>query len=230
MRNGKTPVVQASGVEAVIAQLREEGAAEGRRQAEAILAEAKAEAEAVRASARAEADAVLAHAREEAARTLEAGEEALKTAARDAILRLRGDLLERFSAEFRQMVRAATLDPNLLARLLLEVARQSADLAALEGGEPMEALLPAAAVSLDDLRGDLGELRAAPLTEFVVAATGRVLREGVRLGVRRDGSAGLHVRLDDRDLEIDLSDAALSAVLLEHLQPRFRALFDGIVG
>jgi V/A-type H+-transporting ATPase subunit E len=37
------------------------------------------------------------------------------------------------------------------------------------------------------------------------------------------------VRLVDRDVVLDLSDRAVADVILEHLQPRFRALLEGVV-
>jgi V/A-type H+-transporting ATPase subunit E len=39
--------------------------------------------------------------------------------------------------------------------------------------------------------------------------------------------AGIRVRLVGQDLEIDLSDRALSDLLLEHLTPRYRAIVTG---
>ena len=44
------------------------------------------------------------------------------------------------------------------------------------------------------------------------------------------GGRGIRVRLLDDDLEIDLTDEAIAELLLEHLQPRFRAVLTGMVG
>jgi len=33
----------------------------------------------------------------------------------------------------------------------------------------------------------------------------------------------------DKDISLDLTDEAIAALLLEHLQPRFRAILEGIV-
>jgi V/A-type H+-transporting ATPase subunit E len=40
---------------------------------------------------------------------------------------------------------------------------------------------------------------------------------------------GLRVRLVDKEVILDLSDRAVADAILEHLQPRFRALLEGIV-
>jgi V/A-type H+-transporting ATPase subunit E len=43
------------------------------------------------------------------------------------------------------------------------------------------------------------------------------------------GGRGIRVRLKDEELELDLSDRAIADLLLEHLQPRFRAVMEGQV-
>jgi V/A-type H+-transporting ATPase subunit E len=42
-------------------------------------------------------------------------------------------------------------------------------------------------------------------------------------------AGGIRVVLTENDLEIDLSDHAIADMLLQHLQPRFRALMQGII-
>jgi V/A-type H+-transporting ATPase subunit E len=67
------------------------------------------------------------------------------------------------------------------------------------------------------------------LTRFVQLVSRGLLREGVSFGVASDRQAGLHLRLVDRDVVLDLSDVAVSEAILQHLQPRFRALLEGVV-
>jgi V/A-type H+-transporting ATPase subunit E len=54
-----------------------------------------------------------------------------------------------------------------------------------------------------------------------------MLREGVELKPSRDLNRGIRIRLIGEDLEIDLSDQALSDLLLENLLPRYRAIVRG---
>ena len=56
-----------------------------------------------------------------------------------------------------------------------------------------------------------------------------LLREGVSFGVATGAQAGLKLRLVDRDVVLDLTDAAIAQTCLAHLQPRFRALLEGVV-
>jgi V/A-type H+-transporting ATPase subunit E len=223
MSDAATAQSVSHGVEALIAQLRREGVEAGAAQAQALLAAARAEAEQLRAQAQSDAARLRAEAQAEADRLARTGRDVLAAAMRDAILSLRADLMERFSADIRRLVSEALADPALIRALLLEVARGAGAAAGVQPGEPMTAHLAGPVQTVDELRQDLEAVRAAPLTQLVLASTGRILKEGVTL------SHGVTLSLRDGDLVIDLTDAALADLLLRHLQPRFRALFDGII-
>lgn len=218
----QTPV--SHGVDQLIAQLRAEGVAAGREEAAAIVAEARAKADAMRAAARAEIEADRRAAAQDAERAARTAREALDAALRDAMLALRGQLLERFSEDVRRLVAEAAAEPDLIARMILEVAAGAREAAGVVPGEPIEALLPISVARPEDLRRDLEGLRQSPLTQLTLARAGAILEEGVPLG-----PGGLTLRLRDGALEIDLSDEAIADVILSHLKPRFRALFEGVI-
>ena len=56
-----------------------------------------------------------------------------------------------------------------------------------------------------------------------------MLRAGVTFSAADDMTAGLRVRVQDKDVTFDLTEAAVAGLLLQHLQPRFRAILEGIV-
>lgn len=219
----------ARGVERLIADLRERGVEAGRREAEARVAEARGEAERIRADAEAEAAGLVARARDEASRLRASGEEALRTAARDAMLALRADFLERFSDSVRRMVHEALDSRELLAAMILALVRRTGEAAGTAHADRLEIDLPDRPQTLEDLRADLEEARRSPLTRLVLAGVAETLREGVELRAGAHDRAGIRVRLADGGIEIDLSDEAIAAALLAHLRPRFRALFEGII-
>ena len=64
---------------------------------------------------------------------------------------------------------------------------------------------------------------------FVLSLGGGMLRDGMSFGVADDGEAGIRVRLVDDDVQIELTESALSELLLQHMLPRFRALLRGPV-
>jgi V/A-type H+-transporting ATPase subunit E len=56
-----------------------------------------------------------------------------------------------------------------------------------------------------------------------------MLREGVGFGVAEDGKPGILVKLVGEDMQIDLTEGAISQLLLRHMLPRFRAVLHGAV-
>lgn len=218
-----------SGLEALIARLREDGVEAGRAEAARRVAEAETRARRTLEAAEAEARAKLDAARKECEALRRAGEDALRAAARDTVLDLKDQLSRRFADDIAKTVATTLRDEALLQRMILAVAARARDEAHVDDATEIEILLPREAVGLDELRRNPEELRDGSLTQFVAATAGAMLREGVAFGRAEDEAGGLRVRLGDRGVTLDLSDEAVAALILEHLQPRFRALLEGVV-
>ena len=216
-----------SGVEALIERLREEGVARGRAEAEKIVREAEARATWIVNQAEEEAEHIRKQAREESDHLKRAGDEALNVAARDALLSLKSQLTQRFTVEVRRLVGIETRKQEVLQQLILEVAGRVKEQAA--AARDVEVLLPGDVVGFEELSRNPEELEKGILTHFVKLTGDELLREGVTLGVARDGRGGIRLRLKEEGVMLDLSDEAVAGVILEHLQPRFRALLEGIV-
>ena len=109
----------ASGVETLIARLRDEGVGAGRDEAERIVAEAQALARATVEEAQLQAADTLERARRQAANLQRAGEDALKAAARDAVL----DRATVSSGDYRPAIylRAAHRPHDATPGVLIEV-------------------------------------------------------------------------------------------------------------
>lgn len=221
--------VLSSGVDALIARLREEGVAAGRAEAERILVEARTEAQQLLDKATREARERLETAHKEADAYRAAGEAALKTAMRDTVLDMKATLVERFSSDVKRLVSHQLQDPEVLKRMILEVAGRVRDEGGLAEENELELVLPEAVVGLEELRGNPEELRKGPMTGFVFGLTGEILRAGVTFSAADDLTAGLRVQVKDKDVTFDLTEEAVAALLLQHLQPRFRAILEGIV-
>ncbi|OAB55210.1 hypothetical protein AY600_02235 [Phormidium willei BDU 130791] len=233
-KGGPDPTSLSSGVDSLIAQLRQDGIDAGRAEAERILADARAQAKAIQDKAEAEARARVEQARREADSFRKAGEEALRTAMRDTVLDMKATLTQRFASDLKRLVSQQMHDPEVLRRMIVAVAGRAGAQAELAEGEPVEVLLPKEIVGLDALRNNPDSLREGPITQTVLGLTGEMLRAGVRFGQGDEGAGvaperGILVKLDARDITLDLSDQAVAAVLLQHLQPRFRAILEGIV-
>ncbi|MGD2076668.1 MAG: hypothetical protein PVG38_17340 [Gammaproteobacteria bacterium] len=217
----------AFGVEGLIERLRYEGVENGRREAERILEEAQRRANEIIDQAELDADQI----RQDAQRAVEhlkvSGKEALEVAARDTLITLKTQLTNRFAQEVKRLVSEQMHSAELLRRLILEVTGQAAEQIGAE--DRLKIMLPRDVVGLESLRRDPGELAGGELTRFVQALSEDCFRKGVTFGEMDGKRGGITIRLEDRAMTIDLTDEAVAALLLEHLQPRFRALLEGIV-
>lgn len=209
------PVVT-SGVQELIDRIRDEGVMEARSEADRLLSEARAEASRLVAEARAEAEALKKAAEEEIETERTAAIEALRMAARDTGLRLRTAVLSAFEEHVRRLVTDVTTDGTMIRDLVLVLAGQAAG--DLPKDKEAEILIPA----------NLFEEGSAELEDFLrdsaAALSGQVLRRGIELIPSTEVRGGARVRLVGEDLEIDLSDEALSEIMLGLLLPRYRAI------
>ena len=225
----KQAKLASSGVEALIERLREQGVEAGRAEADTIVTEARRRAAQIVHEAEAQAAQRVEAARKETRALQTGGEEALRIAMRDTVLRLKVELSERFSAEVRRLIAVAMDQEAFLKQLILEVAGRAREEAGVDAGEAVQALLPRALVGLEELRRNPLELREGSLSHFVLSLAGNVLAEGVTFGVADDDARGIRLYLKDKDITIDLTDEKVAALLLQHLQPRFRAILEGTV-
>jgi V/A-type H+-transporting ATPase subunit E len=221
-----TPAVESAGVDTLIDRLRDEGIEKGRSQAQALVTTAQKQASDIIATAQREAESILVKAKEETGKLKAAGENAIGLAMRDTVLSLEDQLVKEFRNKLTRLIKGLLADPAFLQRLILEVASTAAPAST---GKQVELLLPAELVSLEDLQRKPEQAAPGTLMHFVLSLGGGMLREGISFGVADDGEAGIQIRLVDDDVRIDLTDSTISALLLKHMLPRFRALLRGKV-
>jgi V/A-type H+/Na+-transporting ATPase subunit E len=219
-----TAALESDGVESLIDRLRDDGIAQGRSHAQALVAEAQKASSDIIAAAQREAEAIVVKAKTEAGKLKAAGDDAIALAMRDTLLSLEGEIVKRFRSNLVHLVKGLLVDPDFLQRLILEVARKAAPALA---DQRVEVLLPAQSVSVDDLRRKPEQATPGTLLHFVLSLGGGMLRDGLSFFVAEDGEAGIRVNLVDDDVRIDLTESAISELLLRHLLPRFRALLRG---
>jgi V/A-type H+-transporting ATPase subunit E len=213
----------AHGVQALIERLRAEGVEAGRQEAEKILAEARAQAERILAEAQAQAEGLVAQAKRTQAKLESASREALALAVRDAKLRLQEELSSAFDRKLAELVRQAMRPQPFLEQLILHVAgKVSQDLPP----GPITLVLPSEPATLEALRQ--APEATDPMTHLALRIAQEMLREGVTLKIGTGFAAGIRIELGEGAM-LDLSDEALSQLLLAHLRPRFRLLLEGVV-
>ena len=211
------------GVQELIEKLRTQGVNSGRDQADKIINDAEAKAAALIADAQKRAGVIVSKAREEADFITKAGKEALQLAERNAILELKDFLLGKFSDQLRAVVSDSMSEEDLLEQMILEVAAGNS----LRGEKNLEVVLPKKVIGVDELRESPELMKKGGLLGFAQKRASNMLGEGVTFSV--GSQTGIGFRLKDKDIEVELSEDAVATVLLKHLQPRFRALLEGIV-
>ena len=210
------PVVTSSGVKELIDRIRDEGVQSARDEADRILSEAKAQAARIVSDAKAEAATMKKEAQAAMEREQTAAIEALRIAARDTGLELRSAIMSAFEEHVRRLVTDVTTDGSVLRDMILVLAGRAAE--DLIKGKDAAILVPSRLA--DEVSAELEEF----LQRSTVAFSADVLRKGVELIPSSQVQGGARVRLVGEDLEIDLSDEALSEMMLKLLLPRYRRI------
>ena len=221
--------IASSGVEALIERLRDEGIAAGQEKAEDIVINAQKRADWIVEEAKLEAQALLEKTQEEATAIKAAADDAMQLAARDALLKLRDTLLGSFSQEVRRLVNQELEDKDFIEKLILVLAGNVREKAAVDESPTLTIQLPEDVVGIEELKQNPEELKEGILSRYTAHVAVGLLRQGIHFEVTDDISGGLTVRLDNEQMVIDFTEQTIAALLLEHLQPRFRALLQGIV-
>ncbi|KIH77236.1 V/A-type H+-transporting ATPase subunit E [Geoalkalibacter ferrihydriticus] len=229
MSNNTHAMPLSNGVETLIERLRDEGIAKGRQEAELIVHDAEHRAEWLVGQAQEEADRILAKAREASERLKRSTHEALQVAARDTVLDLKAHLSAQFTAQVGRLVSRELSDEALLEKLILELVGRVREGVQLDEAQRGEVVLPRDVIGIEELRRHPEQLKEGTLSHFVLVMAEEMLREGITFSVSEDEQKGLRLRLNEGEMEIDLTVDAVTALLMAHLQPRFRALLEGIV-
>lgn len=206
-----------SSVQMLIDRIRDQGVQSANQEAARILADAEAKASQLLAEAQKQAEQLRAKATADIEAEQAAAEEALKLSARDTVMRLKNLVSTAFETFVRRLVTTATQDRELMKNLVLVLAGHSAD--EFIKDKQIQILLSEAILTgkSDPKLRDLGK-------QTILSLSSDMLREGVELIPSSGTEGGAKVRLVGEQLEIDLSDKAISKMLAAHLLPRFHAL------
>ncbi len=211
----------AQGVQVLIDRIRDQGVRAGEEEAARIVRDAEAKAAKLLAETKAETDRMRQQASKEIEADKQAAQEALRLSARDAVLKLKTQVSSEFEVFVKRLVTSATRDVELVKALVLVLAGQAAD-------EVIQNKDIHVMVSKVLLTGMPDEELLAHGKNIILQLSSDMLREGVEL-IPSDGiDGGARVRLVKNELEIDLSDKAITRLLAERMLPRFRRILEGI--
>lgn len=210
-----------SSVQGLIDRIRDQGVQSANREAERILVDAEAKASRLLADARNEVEQMRLKASADISAEQAAALEALKLSARDTVLQLKNKVSAAFETFVRRLVTSSTQDRELIKNLVLVLAGHSVD--EFVKDKKIQILLSEAILS-----GQSDEELRAMGKQAILNIASDMLREGVELVAASDVEGGAKVRLIGEQLEIDLSDKAISKMLADRLSPRFQAIVTGI--
>jgi V/A-type H+-transporting ATPase subunit E len=219
--SARPQAIQSRGVQDLIEQIHQQGVSAARQESERLLSDAKAQAEAIKAKATADSRALVEAARQQIQAEQTASGEAIRNAARDAMLELRNRVRDAFEVHVRRLVSQQAQDPGFVRNLVLVLAGHAAS----EYVKDHEAVIFVGKALAGEFDRSLpeGEI-SRKIQSAVLGAAGQMLREGITLAADDDLAGGVRVAIKGSDLEIDMSDEALSRMLLKHLLPRYRAI------
>ena len=214
-----------SGVQELIDKLKNQGVKEGEAQAEQIIKQAQSEAARLLSSAKAEADQLYADAKKKIEVEKKSAQESIRVAFRDTELALRSTFREAFSNYLRKLVSYEMQDKEFVKKLVLVIAGIKTPF--IEKTSQIEVQLPAKLVEADGKEMRFTDEGKKHLGHLLLGITTEMLREGIELKPSDDLKGGIRVQLLGENVQIDLSDEAISDLLLKYLLPRYRAIVSG---
>lgn len=213
---------ETSGVQELIDKLKNQGVSEGQRQAEQIIKEAHSKASRILTQAQGESDKLLSETRHTLEVERKSSHEAIKTAFRDTEIALRSKVREAFSAHLRRLVSIELEDKDFIKQLVLAIASAKTD--EIAQTSQVEVLLPSKIFETDENGTHLSNDGKKRMQHLVLGITDGMLRQGIELKSSTDIKGGIKVRLTGKDIELDLTDEALTDLLLKYLLPRYREI------
>ena len=173
-----------------------------------IIAQAKKEADDIIKEAKKKASQIVSDAEKESSLLAVQGEEALRQAARDVLLALRGELEKRVRKAALDVLKTTLGDSTQFATIISQVV--SAYLTQSGDNADLQVLLP---------KAQLDELETA-----VKAALGDDLRQHCELAPSSSLSGGFKLVFKDNDVMYDFSDQALAEAVAAYVSPRLAAI------
>lgn len=224
MAQAESTKIISSGIQELINRMHEKGVAAGKEEGLKIVNEAENRAEWIISQAKEEAAQIKRQAEKDAAFIRHAGKDSLEMAFRDIKLKLKDNLSAQFAAQLKRLIQHEMQDPDTLKKLLIQAASKSR-----VPDEKMTVLLPAHALGVEELRQNPSSIEQGALMEILSDVAKKLFESGVTFTLSDKVAAGFVFVLRDGDILIEVTDKSLAELLLAHLQPRFRALLEGVV-
>ncbi|TWT58221.1 V-type ATP synthase subunit E [Thalassoglobus neptunius] len=203
-----------TGIQELIDSIRDQGVNAAQSEADQLLREARQRASEIVSKAKSEADETRSQAFAEIEAHRQASLDALQLAARDTILELKARVTKRFEEFVERLVVSATHDKALIRNIVLVLAGRAVEEVIQD--KDMVVRVSKALDGENTLEEDGNRT--------VLALTSDMLREGIEIVPDSEVEGGVRVHLVEDNLEIDLTDRAVSRLIAERLIPRFHSI------
>lgn len=219
------------GIEELIERLKQEGVSAGKEEANQLINQAKAKADTLIHQAQIKAKSLLDEAHQQIEREKKAAQDALQLAAQNMRLELRQNLMDRFTQEVKRLVNKELDNSEMIRQLILLIAGDTAKQLSSFKEQKIELELPDKRLDFNEIRKNPELLEKDPLKLVVQSLTHQMLKEGMstKINPNLERSPGVKVHLVDDEIVLDLTEEAVTSLLVKHMQPRFRALLEGLL-
>lgn len=197
-------------LQGLLERIHEEGVKKADDEKEKILAEAKKEAESIVAKAKDEAESIRKTAEEDAATSESRAKAAIQQAARDIVLSLKQDLLDRLDKLVKSAI-GETMTPEFMGEILMKMVDNY--LAKDGESEPGVEIL----INQDDLE---------KMKSLLSASLAADLKTDPEISIGHDFSSGLKIGFKGNDVFFDFTDDAISDLICSFIGPKLAELLD----
>lgn len=197
-------------LQSLLERIHEKGVKKAEDEKNKIIAEAKAEAKKIIDSAKDKAETLGRKAEEEAALTESRAKEAIRQAARDIVISLKTELLERLKNTVKNCIGEA-MTPELMKQILLKMVEDY-----IRKNPSSEAGLEVILFN-NDLK-NMEKLFKGSLVEE--------LKVKPELSLGHDSGAGLKIGFKENNIFFDFSDDAISDLICSYIGPKLAAIIE----
>lgn len=193
-------------LQGLLEKIHSEGIQKADAEKDKIIANAQAQAKKIIADAEAHAASLIKAAKADAAASEKRAEATIKQAARDIVLALNAELLERLNAVVKASIGEA-MTPEFMGKIILEMVGK------------FEPSMVDAGIDVMLAAGDLKSLE-----EQLRASLTKSLKQEPEIFSGHDFSSGLKLGFKGSDLFFDVSDEVLAEMICAYVGPRLGAV------
>ncbi len=197
-------------LQSLLEKINEEGVKKAEETKNKIIADAKAEAEKIIADAKAKAEEIAKKAEQDSITVKSRGESAVRQAARDIMITLQAEFLNRLKSVVKDST-AEAMTPDLMGKIILEMTRSYV------------VKNPSSEISLEVILSQKDRDEMEKLFKSSLVAS---FRKSPVIKIGQNFSSGLKISFKGAEVFLDFSDEAISEMICTYVGPRLAAVIN----